>query len=330
MLKRDVAPDAVKGLCITLMVFGHVSYIGSFSGGLVAIKSFIYTFHMPIFFILSGFFFSLRSEISNRFLKLVKRVVIPYIIFICIYIAGLILVQYVGVETTNSPPKSSQGFLFTVLFHPIGAYWFLHSLIIMQLSTLLAIYIATKIFSSINKIVLILLVTYFFLLAFSEINIIDFRNACYFILGIAIRELSKEDFHFPVLPLFFVVLIFIFFNICEENKIYAGFTPVEVLWNLLLTSFFWSLFKLYKGSVTNSLAWIGRNTLVILVLHALFVVVMKPFNYYFLMLERTGILQSLIVTFITVAGCMLSAKIFDALKLSKYIFGVDKIFSEKY
>lgn len=329
MLKRDIAPDAIKGLCITLMVFGHISYVGSFAGSLAAIKSFIYTFHMPVFFILSGFFFSLRSDADNRFLKLVRRVAIPYTVFIFLYITGLILVQYIGIETTNSPPKSVQDFLSTVLFHPIGGYWFLHSLIVMQLSTLLASYIANKIFIMDNEITLILLILFCLLWLFSEFNVIDFRSASYFILGMSIRQISKEGFYFPSLPLLIFVCVFIIADILGGNKIYIVFSSTEVLWNLLLTSFFWSFFKSHKGIFINNLAWVGRNTLVILVLHALFIVVMKPFNYYFLRLEHTGILQSLIVTLITIVGCMLSAKLFDSLNISKYIFGVDNIYSRR-
>ncbi|MBE0422039.1 acyltransferase family protein [Pseudoalteromonas nigrifaciens] len=82
MINRDNSPDAIKGMCILLMVFGHVSYIGSFTSSLYTVKAFIYTFHMPLFLILSGYFFSFNANIQNSALKILKRIALPYLIFI--------------------------------------------------------------------------------------------------------------------------------------------------------------------------------------------------------------------------------------------------------
>ena len=44
--KRETHIDIAKGIAICLMVYGHVETIG---------MGFIYLFHMPLFFILSGY-----------------------------------------------------------------------------------------------------------------------------------------------------------------------------------------------------------------------------------------------------------------------------------
>lgn len=49
-------PDLAKGLGIFLMTLGHSSLVDS------RITAWIYTFHMPLFFFLSGFFFSLKDN----------------------------------------------------------------------------------------------------------------------------------------------------------------------------------------------------------------------------------------------------------------------------
>ncbi|HAW18859.1 MAG TPA: hypothetical protein DCX14_01635 [Flavobacteriales bacterium] len=53
---RITAPDFIKGLCIILMVYGHITMIGTLDEAQNAIKEFIYTFHMQIFLLVSGFF----------------------------------------------------------------------------------------------------------------------------------------------------------------------------------------------------------------------------------------------------------------------------------
>ena len=46
--KRDVTYDIMKGVAMLLVMWGHISKLGF---------DFIYSFHMPVFFILSGLFF---------------------------------------------------------------------------------------------------------------------------------------------------------------------------------------------------------------------------------------------------------------------------------
>ncbi len=52
--QRDRQLDAVKGIGILLMVLGHAYFI------LTTLHRFIYAFHMPLFFMISGFV--LRAE----------------------------------------------------------------------------------------------------------------------------------------------------------------------------------------------------------------------------------------------------------------------------
>ena len=73
--------DISKGIGILLVIIGHCVYIG---GG---IHNWIFSFHMPLFFILSGMF--LREEPVLRFVRKKSRtLLIPYVVF-CII--GLII-----------------------------------------------------------------------------------------------------------------------------------------------------------------------------------------------------------------------------------------------
>ncbi len=65
--------DSAKGIGILLVLFGHTSLPNS-------IVQFIYSFHMPLFFFLSGMFFNSNS-FNLFFRRRIDRLVIPYFIF---------------------------------------------------------------------------------------------------------------------------------------------------------------------------------------------------------------------------------------------------------
>ena len=68
--------DLVRAFGIILMIMGHVGFGNEFD-------HWIHAFHMPIFFIISGYFYS--PEKSKNWLKntqkKIKTIIVPYIIF---------------------------------------------------------------------------------------------------------------------------------------------------------------------------------------------------------------------------------------------------------
>jgi len=71
---RLVWADYMKAIAITLMVLGHANFEND-------CKEVIYLFHMPVFFMLSGYFD--KGEIINRgsLVKSFKRLMIPFFFF---------------------------------------------------------------------------------------------------------------------------------------------------------------------------------------------------------------------------------------------------------
>lgn len=82
--------DSIKGLAILLMIFGHMEFHN--------LNWFIYSFHMPLFFILSGFFFNVEKPIAPR----VKKLGIPYLFTAIAIIAFEILAQCVNYFESNN------------------------------------------------------------------------------------------------------------------------------------------------------------------------------------------------------------------------------------
>ena len=68
--------DVVKGIGIILVVFAHVNYTP-------LLLTLIYGFHMPLFFLVSGFLFdrSRYADFRSFFLRRLKTLICPYIFF---------------------------------------------------------------------------------------------------------------------------------------------------------------------------------------------------------------------------------------------------------
>ena len=74
MANRNHVIDIAKGLGIFLVVFGHVIHIAW-------VREYIWNFHMPLFFFISGFLFKEGEAFSSHLKKRVKSILIPYVIF---------------------------------------------------------------------------------------------------------------------------------------------------------------------------------------------------------------------------------------------------------
>ena len=78
--KRDDRFDIARGICILLMVMGHAGFGMEF-------HKIIHTFHMPIFFFISGYFYRPEKtpNIVNYFSHLACTLLLPYLVFVMFY-----------------------------------------------------------------------------------------------------------------------------------------------------------------------------------------------------------------------------------------------------
>lgn len=74
--KREAEFDIAKGILILCVVIGH--------GGSDAIADFMYRFHMPLFFILSGYFMQKHSDVSEYAKSQFNKLMIPYFVYIAV------------------------------------------------------------------------------------------------------------------------------------------------------------------------------------------------------------------------------------------------------
>ena len=123
--KRIEFIDFYRGIGIILMIMGHIGY-GEIFG------KFIHAFHMPMFFIISGYFFKNVNTYKPLEFKLfikkkAKQLIIPYVFFGIIHLVIYAIINY---ENKNSILNRLYSFLFinTDGLPIAGALWFLTSL----------------------------------------------------------------------------------------------------------------------------------------------------------------------------------------------------------
>ncbi|HFZ8995334.1 TPA: acyltransferase family protein [Citrobacter freundii] len=128
---REQWVDYAKGIGIILVVVGHVNR-GLDSSGIFISESFfklfdsiIYSFHMPLFFFLSGLFFIKSIEKAGKAKFVVKKletIAYPYVLWSIIQ--GLVAVLLS--RFTNAKTDIMSVFSFPV--EPIAQFWFLYAL----------------------------------------------------------------------------------------------------------------------------------------------------------------------------------------------------------
>lgn len=323
---RIVAPDVIKGLSIILMVYGHITMVGNYEEFQKSIVGVIYTFHMPLFLIISGFFFTVnKNETAVRVKKVFQNLIKPYLIFIVVYLILMIMVNhFTHIQTNNKPPTSILEFISTVFVHPIGGYWFLHSLIVLSL-----LYIGINYGLPFFQYPVLFLICLIFCCLFLSdvVGLILWRTCFYFMLGFIFSNISKKKMEGNIGMLIIGLMITIYMFFTKENI--KDFTVYQVVWVCGIFSLLWGGSNLLQDNfITKSVAWLGRNTLIILVLHAFFVTILKSTKNLFLHIDQSGISYAIFVTILTLVGSILMAKLFDTIKLSQYLFSKNEIYSK--
>lgn len=112
--ERDFSFDFIKGILIYLVIYGHVILYQE--GVEDPFHTIIYTFHMPLFIFVSGYFAgsTLNGPLSNCINKVSRRFIIPGVIW-CVF-------AYLIIELPTEEP------LHYKLLHTISDVWFLFCL----------------------------------------------------------------------------------------------------------------------------------------------------------------------------------------------------------
>lgn len=129
---REQLWDAARGIGILLVVYGHVLR-GLVAAGLVPADSplvfsdyVIYTFHMPLFFLLAGINAARGMSRDNFISSKIPTIVYPY--FLWTFLQGG---MQLAVGGANNPVTMEA--LLSILWAPVFQYWFLSAIFVCHL-----------------------------------------------------------------------------------------------------------------------------------------------------------------------------------------------------
>lgn len=306
---RDLSVDFAKGILIILMVAFHLPYFVSRQPA--CINDAVYSFHMPAFLIISGFF-TASPDKGKRWKRLLRTIAVPYLVFetaylLCLGAAGECL------GAGNAFSLSFGNVVYHTLFHPMGTYWYLHTLIICSSSYFL-LSSAKSPLGRFEYAAGAALLCYALSLIISGL---DWFCCMYFFIGTFLRQFSQR-LSDAIPPSCLSGLGF--FLLCFASESFGKGTLCGLFLTLSALSFLQYVPTALRGGGVTVIAAVGRNTLCIVLFSPIFTIASKPFSHWF-DFDPSGLLFGVLCTLSVIVLCLLCARCCDTLGLSPLLFG---------
>lgn len=298
--------DYLKSIFITLMILFHLVYIGDTYPYL---KQVVYTFHMPIFLIFSGYLSGVDKSLT-KFSLSIWWLFLPY---------AVMEVGYV-VAATILPVREQVGelnvsnLLQRIFIDPVGPYWYLHTLMLCRILYFLLFQILRNRFSTFA---LLILTALCFWMISQGVGLMSFSYSMFFWMGIVIR-LLKVDFQQFFLPSVWSLLPLIILCNYPDNLVQFNLAGVVIVY--LVISFTLWLYSYLPQQIRSLSLFIGHNTLPMLLFSPIFTMLSRFYQPLF-MFEPTGICFAIFTLVLTIVGCLAITWCLDKLKISPYFFG---------
>ncbi len=259
--------DILKGLGITFVVFGHITRIH-------LLREYIWNFHMPLFFFISGLLFNpVKYSSFNFFFKSrIKSIYIPYVFFFLITFFYWLFIE-----------RQFRGGEYTILHQLIGliygtyegshlnfngALWFLPCLFSVEI----IFYFISKIKSK-TVVISILIISFMIgtLLLHFQLNILPlglhtaFFGIIFYGTGYLLKNKIKHQyFHNKIFQWIIILILFIIQLLCL-GKFYGTIEKTTITYIVLaFTGIYLYLFLSKKIKTSKLIEFLGKNSLVIL------------------------------------------------------------------
>lgn len=312
MGKRLEEADFIKTVCIVLMVVFHLAYIGDLYP---MVKKFVYTFHMPAFLMLSGYFLNVCK--SNRdFVRSMWWLFVPYAVFESAYV-----VMASFLPTRDAVDQLSFPLVLDKLFlHPLGPYWYLHTLL---LASVVSYSLCRMLRFRLPSFAVSILVAVVLGVLSYATGILSLPNVLYYAFGFALSQMQIPWSRFvrPSLWSLLPLLLLAFFPEGWDKTTVVGIAIVYFMMSLLQAIYMRLPLPLQQGS-----GIVGRNTLPILIFSPIFTMGAKVLLPY-LSFDRSGMLFLVVATFLTLFGSLFLTWLMDGLHLSRYFWGKSRMLS---
>lgn len=310
MAKRIDELDFLKCIFILLMITFHLAYIGDTYPYL---KQVVYTFHIPAFFIISGYVMHIDKPFS-AFLRSVLWLIVPYIIME----SGYVIMASVLPIREHINNLTFDVFINKLFVKPIGPYWYLHSLVICSIVYYLS-FLGFKKQRNITSRIVVSSIVLGFLSVYCEL--ISLSSVFYFFIGVSVKQ-SSVDFLSFFKSSWMAVIGFVILTVNPNNL--DRFTIEGVLITYLSICSLLAIYKVLPHFISSFFNYIGRHTLVLLLFSPLFTILVKPLAG-ILSFDSSGLLFISLALIVTVCGCLLIGALTDYLGISRFIFGKERI-----
>ena len=273
MKKRDVAIDIMKAIGIMSVIVGHLRTSP-------IISSVVYSYHMPLFFLVGGYFFRPKPNIRETAAKDFKRLVIPYLFTALVLSSAYVVKTLLGLEQDYHNALfflkaifwgcGSAGQTAIIKGHLtyVGPIWFLVALFwCRQFYNLLVCHTRRpKLYAAIVAVVATFVHYY---LVFIPLGISTGASAMmFYLIGHWVREHSVGKYAVAVCVLCWIGGI-AYSKVVMARCCY-GIYPIDVLGACGATAVIYLISKgLSRTWLCSALSWVGVNTLVILCFHTM-------------------------------------------------------------
>lgn len=274
---RVLTFDMMKGYGILLVIMGHSSLVMSAENTYgMLLNNVIYSFHMPMFFIISGYFYKEKDlivSLKNDF----HRLLVPYLLTSIICILAFVLVKSIASDYSYVPR-----FSITFLTGYAPVLWFLVALFISKNLFNFAVRYIEKPWGKMWFCIFILIVSLFGIMSQHLITLKLFgQSVVPFSIAQALSALLfmyvGRFWHQHGISNFLLCLFFICFVLSvllESMSMFSGRYPYLIINVVGAIGGTYLLYKCsellaYAPFLSRFLSWIGRISLLILCVHCL-------------------------------------------------------------
>lgn len=286
MRKRITYLDSAKAILILLVIFGHIYKITDISfldvqskyKEYFLIRDWVYSFHMPAFFILSGITLKTDKPFSLYVVQKIKRLLIPY--FIAEIVSAFLLITVCGYKKLTLTDYLIN---FLILRSSTTVNWFLVALFFAEI--IVFSLKKTHMVFKLGFAVFAVIFTYYCTFSYSLLFIGRIAiSAMYVLLGTEIKGILDKLMEYKFLLVWGLISAVSYVYLTNVDLYYGQLShPVfYVLGGISGTMIVVTVAKFADNKIFE---WIGRNTLTIMLTHMLIILFVQgrinpPLTYF--------------------------------------------------
>lgn len=255
--------DNLKGFAISLVIIGHICSEGIWS-------SLIYSFHMALFFFLSGIVGNCRSDFSGFMLKKARSLLLPFVTFMLLH---SFLFKHNLWSIMSDNVKDGLWFIFVLFiiqiidylifnrFHRDKIFYIITSMIVVLLLILLKKFVPSELSCVLSLSYIATNYPFYMLGRFLK----EFRSTNLYLFDFTVCFKYKDIIQFVVVSAYFIVWSLSFYY-GVSNEMSSMFLRFAATISLVI------LFKHFEYSKVNRLfTYLGKETLALYLLHYFFI-----------------------------------------------------------